>query len=107
MSEAGISMMKYLSDKEMAVSEDFYQTSQKEWFGNANTVFTLRMVPIVLLSLAVFSSHDDSEAALLIKIQDIIKIYSQLLIVFTMKVILHIPESPKLVKHQNSGRLNQ
>ena len=38
MSIARITMMEYMSKKEMAASEDFYQTIQKEWFGNAQTV---------------------------------------------------------------------
>ena len=30
--------MEYLSEKEVVASENFYQTIQKEWFGNAQTV---------------------------------------------------------------------
>ena len=38
MSIARITMMEYLSEKEVVASESFYQTIQKDWFGNAQTV---------------------------------------------------------------------
>ena len=64
MSIARITMMEYLSEKEMAASEDFYQTIQKEWFGNAQTVINVRTGPTSLLSLAVYSSYEDAETNL-------------------------------------------
>ena len=45
MSIARITMMEYLSEKEVVASENFYQTIQKEWFGNAQTVITVRTGP--------------------------------------------------------------
>ena len=37
MSIARITMMEFLSEKEMAESENFYQTIQKEWFARADS----------------------------------------------------------------------
>ena len=45
----------------MAASEDFYQTIQKKWFGNAQTVVNVRTGPNSLLSLAVHPSYEDAE----------------------------------------------
>ena len=64
MSIARITMMEYLSEKEMAASEDFYQAIQKDWFGNAQTVINVRTGPTSLLSLAVYSSYEDAETNL-------------------------------------------
>ena len=57
MSIARITMMEYLSDKEMAASENFYQTIQQDWFGNAQTVINVRTGPTSLLSLAIYASY--------------------------------------------------
>ena len=64
MSIARITMMEYLSDKEMAAFENFYQTIQKKWFGNAQTLINVRTGPTSLLSLAVYSSYEDAETNL-------------------------------------------
>ena len=53
--------MEYLSEKEVVASESFYQTIQKDWFGNAQTVINVRTGPTSLLSLAVYSSYTDAE----------------------------------------------
>jgi len=61
MSIARITMMEFLSEKELVASENFYQTIQKEWFGSAQTVINVRTGPTSLLSLAVYSSYADAE----------------------------------------------
>jgi hypothetical protein len=61
MSIARITMMEYLSEEEVVASENFYQTIQKEWFGNAQTVLNVRTGPTSLLSLAVYSSYEEAE----------------------------------------------
>ena len=61
MSIARITMMEYLSEKEVVASESFYQKIQKDWFGNAQTVINVRTGPTSLLSLAVYSSYTDAE----------------------------------------------
>ena len=61
MSIARITMMEYLSEKEVVASENFYHTIQKEWFGNAQTVINVRTGPTSLLSMAVYSSYEDAE----------------------------------------------
>ena len=75
MSIARITMMEYLSDKEMAAPENFYQTIQKEWFGNAQIVINVRTGPTSLPSLAVYSSYEDAETNLPKRkeFQDIVK----------------------------------
>ena len=57
-------MMEYLSEKEVVASESFYQTIQKEWFGNSQTVINVRTGPNSRLSLAVYSSYEDAETNL-------------------------------------------
>ena len=42
MSIARINMMEFLTEKDLESSENFYQNIQKEWFGNAQTVITVR-----------------------------------------------------------------
>ena len=64
MSIARINMMEFLSEKDLVSSENFYQTIQKEWFGNAQTVITVRTGPKSLLNLAVYSSYEDAETNL-------------------------------------------
>ena len=64
MSIARITMMEYLSETDVVASENFYQTIQKEWFGNAQTVINVRTGPTSLLSLAVYSSYEDAESNL-------------------------------------------
>ena len=64
MSIARITMMEFLSKKEMAESENFYQTIQKEWFGNAQTVINVRTGPTSVLSFAVYASYEDAETNL-------------------------------------------
>ena len=64
LSIARISMIEYLSEKEVVASENFYQTIQKEWFGNAQTVINVRTGPTSLLNLAVYSSYEDAETNL-------------------------------------------
>ena len=61
MSIARITMMEYLSETDVVASENFYQTIQKEWFGNAQTIINVRTGPTSLLSLAVYSSYEDAE----------------------------------------------
>ena len=75
MSIARITMMEYLSEKEVVTSENFYQTIQKEWFGNAQTVINVRTGPTSLLNLAVYSSYEDAETNLPKRkeFQDIVK----------------------------------
>ena len=92
--------MEYLSEKEVVTSENFYQTIQKEWFGNAQTVINVRTGPTSLLNLAVYSSYEDAETNLPKRkeFQDILKINLQLLIVFTTRVILLILKTPKPMK---------
>ena len=64
MSIARINMMEFLTEKDLESSENFYQTIQKEWFGNAQTVITVRTGPKSLLNLAVYSSYEDAETNL-------------------------------------------
>tara|TARA_B100000676_G_scaffold41905_1_gene39940 strand:+ start:98 stop:421 length:324 start_codon:yes stop_codon:yes gene_type:complete len=64
MSIARITMMEYLSEKEVVASEEFYQRIQKKWFGNAQTVINVRTGPKSLLNLAVYSSYEDAETNL-------------------------------------------
>ena len=64
MSIARINMMEFLSEKDLVSSKNFYQTIQKEWFGNAQTVITARTDPKSLLNLAVYSSYEDAETNL-------------------------------------------
>ena len=64
LSIARITMMEYLSEKEVIASESFYQLIQKEWFGNAQTVINVRTGPTSLLNLAVYSSYEDAETNL-------------------------------------------
>ena len=52
MSIARITMMEYLSEKDVVASENFYQTIQKDWFGNAQAIINVRTGPTSLLSLA-------------------------------------------------------
>ena len=75
MSIARITMMEFLSEKEMVESENFYQTIQKEWFGNAQTVINVRTGPTSILSFAVYSSYEDAETNLTKRkeFQDILK----------------------------------
>ena len=64
MSIARITMMEYLSEKEVVASENFYQTIQKKWSGNAQTLINVRTGRTSLLSLAVYSSYEDAEKKL-------------------------------------------
>ena len=64
MSIARINMMEFLTEKDLESSENFYQTIQKEWFGNAQSVITVRTGPKSLLNLAVYSSYEDAETNL-------------------------------------------
>ena len=64
MSIARINMMEFLTENDLESSENFYQTIQKEWFGNAQTVITVRTGPKSLLNLAVYSSYEDAETNL-------------------------------------------
>ena len=75
MSIARITMMEYLSEKDVVASENFYQTIQKDWFGNAQTIINVRTGPTSLLSLAVYSSYADAESNLLKRkeFQEIVK----------------------------------
>ena len=75
MSIARINMMEFLTEKDLESSENFYQTIQKEWFGNAQTVITVRTGPKSLLNLAVYSSYEDAETNLSKRkeFQDILK----------------------------------
>ena len=75
MSIARINMMEFLSEKDLVSSENFYQTIQKEWFGNAQTVITVRTGPKSILNLAVYSSYADAETNLSKRkeFQDILK----------------------------------
>ncbi len=75
MSIARINMMEFLSEKDLVSSENFYQTIQKEWFGNAQTVITVRTGPKSILNLAVYSSYEDAETNLSKRkeFQDILK----------------------------------
>ena len=67
--------MEYLSDNQLAASENFYQTIQKDQSGNAQTVINVRTGPTSLLSLAVYASYEDAETNLPKRkeFQDIIK----------------------------------
>ena len=56
MSIARITMMEYLSEKDVVASENFYQTIQKDWFGNAQAIIKVRTGPTSLLPIAVCSS---------------------------------------------------
>ena len=75
MSIARINMMEFLTEKDLESSENFYQTIQKEWFGNAQTVITVRTGPKSILNLAVYSSYEDAEKNLSKRkeFQDILK----------------------------------
>ena len=53
MSIARINMMEFLTEKDLEFSGNFYKTIQNEWFGNAQTVITVRTGPKYLLNLAV------------------------------------------------------
>ena len=64
MSIARITMMEYLSEKDVVASENFYQTIQKDLFGNAQAIINVRTGPTSLLSLAVYSSYADAESNL-------------------------------------------
>ena len=64
MSIARINMMEFLTEKDLESSENFYQTIQKEWFGNAQTVITVRTGQKSILNLAVYSSYEDAETNL-------------------------------------------
>ena len=64
MSIARITMMEYLYDKEMAASENFYQTIQQDWLRNVQTVINVRKGPTSLSSLAVHASYEDAETNL-------------------------------------------
>ena len=64
MSIARITMMEYLSEKDVVASENFYQTIQKDWFCNAQAIINVRTGPTSLLSLAVYSSYADAESNL-------------------------------------------
>ena len=61
MSIARINMMEFLTENDLESSENFYQTIQKEWFGNAQTVVNVRTGPTSLFSLAIYSSYEDAE----------------------------------------------
>ena len=64
MSIARVTMMEYLSGKDVVASENFYQTIQKDWFGNAQAIINVRTGPTSLLPLAVCSSYADAESNL-------------------------------------------
>ena len=64
MSIARITMMEYLSEKDVVASENFYQTIQKDWFGNGQAIINVRTGLTSLLSLAVYSSYADAESNL-------------------------------------------
>ena len=64
MSIARITMMEYLSEKDVVASENFYQTIQKDWFENAQAIINVRTGPTSLLSLAVYSNYADAESNL-------------------------------------------
>ena len=64
MSIARIDMMKFLTEKDLEFSENFYQTIQKELFGNTQTVIIVRTGPKSPLNLAVYSSYEDAETNL-------------------------------------------
>ena len=64
MSIARINMMEFLTEKDLESSENFYKIVQNEWFGNAQTVITVRTGPKSLLNLAVYSSYEDAETNL-------------------------------------------
>ena len=75
MSIARINMMEFLTEKDLESSENFYKIVQNEWFGNAQTVITVRTGPKSLLNLAVYSSYEDAETNLPKRkeFQDIVK----------------------------------
>ena len=64
MSIARITMLEYLSEKDVVDSENFYQTIQKDWFSNAQAIINVHTGPTSLLSLAVYSSYADAESNL-------------------------------------------
>ena len=64
MSIATMTMMEYLSEKDVVASENFYQTIQKDWFGNAQAIINVRAGPTSLLSLDVCSSYADAKSNL-------------------------------------------
>ena len=64
MSIARIDMMKFLTETDLEFSENFYQTIQKELFGNTQTVIIVRTGPKSPLNLAVYSSYEDAETNL-------------------------------------------
>ena len=64
MSIARITMMEFLSEKDVESCDSFYQTIQKEWFGNAQTAINVRTGPTSILSLAVYPSYEDAETNL-------------------------------------------
>ena len=64
MSIARITMMEFLSEKDLESCDSFYQTIQKEWFGNAQTAINVRTGPTSILSLAVYPSYEDAETNL-------------------------------------------
>ena len=75
MSIARITMMEFLSEKDLESCDSFYQTIQKEWFGNAQTAINVRTGPTSILSLAVYPSYEDAETNLPKRkeFQDIVK----------------------------------
>lgn len=75
MSIAGITMMEYLSEKVLVTSENFCQTTQKEWFVNSQNVINVCTAPNSLFNLAVYSSYEDAETNLpkRIEFQNILK----------------------------------
>ena len=78
MSIARITMMEYLSEKDVVASENFYQTIQKDWFGNEQAIINVPTGPTSLLSLAVYSSYADAESNLPKRkeFQEIVKIHN-------------------------------
>ena len=64
MSIARINMMEFLTEIDLESSENLYETIQKEWFGNAQTIINVRTGPKSLLNLAVYSSYEDAETNL-------------------------------------------
>ena len=75
MSIARITMMEFLSEKDLESCDNFYKTIQKEWFGNAQTAINVRTGPTSILSLAVYPSYEDAETNLPKRkeFQDIVK----------------------------------
>ena len=97
MSIARITMMEFLSEKELVASGTSIKNT-KEWFGNAQTVINVRTGPTSLLSLAVYSSYADAENLPKKKIQEIVKDKFTVVDSFTMKVILLILKVQKPTK---------